>query len=421
MTNRNITKLLTRYIYVILIIALIDILALTTIFSYIEYQRGILREAKRWEASSDLLLTEPFVQYSYLSMIHTKKNVLDMDTEVYQEQGKKESVTVTDSAAVVNGTPVYAKITTRSNLNSQSSVSVSDDASTYTIKKKPKKKEKKIKPGDRVADLAEKLCTHDPLYNYVLGGRELSTEEGHGIDCAHFVGLVYRECGFDVREVVNDGNVRILRTSLSKYIAAEYSKDSPIKLDEMKRGDIIIFFNEGHDSHTAIYAGDGMIAHAANEEMGVTMTDMGYDEETGIAKYNGKTVQCIIRRAVGQEMKKKNKPDNKLNMISTDIRLYDSERREPFDIEEADIDLLVNEHNIVGLCHTNPYQTQGDINRIITIEVDGHPIEITVSKEDNHITITTKSGKKAELRIKPVISVTEKEITLSGIHKSPDA
>jgi cell wall-associated NlpC family hydrolase len=146
----------------------------------------------------------------------------------------------------------------------------------------------------KVAAIASKIATHKPRYNYVLGGRTLSTTGG-GIDCAHFVGHVYKKAGIDITSNGADSSVNSLRTVLKKNIVKTYSSGSPIQLKEMKKGDIIIFFAGGHDSHTAIYIGGGKIAHAGDPRLGVTVTDMRYNEKTGVVGYSGKTLQYIIR------------------------------------------------------------------------------------------------------------------------------
>ena len=146
----------------------------------------------------------------------------------------------------------------------------------------------------KVAAIASKIASHKPHYNYALGGRTLSTTGG-GIDCAHFVGHVYKKAGIDITSNGADSSVNSLRTVLKKNIVKSYSSGSPIQFKEMKKGDIIIFFAGGHDSHTAIYIGNGKIAHAGDPRLGVTVTDMRYNEKTGVVGYSGKTLQYIIR------------------------------------------------------------------------------------------------------------------------------
>jgi cell wall-associated NlpC family hydrolase len=179
-----------------------------------------------------------------------------------------------------------------------------DMSISVSSKQKTKESEKEIKEkteegseyatGDMYGDMAEDFATHSPRYNYVLGGRALSSKPGEGIDCAHFVGLVYKKCGTDLTSSGADQNVTTLKDKLKDDIAESY-EDGPIPLSKLKRGDIIIFYQNGAPSHTAIYLGDGVIAHAADEKRGVTITDMDYNESTGVAGYNGKTLQYAIR------------------------------------------------------------------------------------------------------------------------------
>ena len=152
--------------------------------------------------------------------------------------------------------------------------------------------------GNRIANLAEEYATHEPRYNYVLGGRDLSSESGKGLDCAHFVGRVYEDCGYpEITASGADANVNHLHDDLADKAVNDIIENGPAKLDQMRRGDILIFYKNGHPSHTAIYIGGGKIAHAMDEDNGVCVIDMKYNEETGVVGYNGKTLQRVIRPA----------------------------------------------------------------------------------------------------------------------------
>jgi cell wall-associated NlpC family hydrolase len=203
-------------------------------------------------------------------------------------------------------------------------VTASDASTLYIDKSKPAitltSKKKIASKGDSIADHAEELATHEPQYRYQLGGRSLSTTAGSGIDCAHFVGRVYHDMGIDITSNGADANVGSLRTVLKDDIVKSYSPGNPISLSDMRRGDIIIFFSGGSDSHTAIYIGDGKIAHAADYRLNVCVTDMRYNESTGIAGYNGKTVQYIIRPA-----KDKVQVTSGTVKVEAEIQLIDSE------------------------------------------------------------------------------------------------
>lgn len=177
------------------------------------------------------------------------------------------------------------------------SVSMASPSNTKVVQKEVTKhmvKVEKESSGSVYGDLAEDIATHTPKYQYLLGGRKLSTKKGEGIDCAHFVGYVYGKCGTDITSNHADQNVATLKDVLKKHIAASKDKE-PIPLSSLKRGDILIFYRNGEPSHTAIYLGGGIIAHAADEDLGVTITNMNYNEKTGVAGYSGKTLQYVIR------------------------------------------------------------------------------------------------------------------------------
>ena len=211
--------------------------------------------------------------------------------------------------------------------------------------------------------------------------------------------------GYDVKEGINDGNVMILRTTLSEYIAEEYKDGSPVLLKDMKPGDIIIFFNQGHDSHTAIYLGGGKIAHAASEEMGVTVTDMEYDEETGNAGYNGKQIKCIIRRAV-DEKEKEPEPDDSNNIISTELEIESK--------ESSDIEISV-EINGKDISIYKPDKIGKDVYIDVTKRVNlgnDKGATLNVIRDNNKVYITTISDKDTAITVTPKISVVKKTISL---------
>lgn len=189
---------------------------------------------------------------------------------------------------------------------------------------------KRIFAGSRIAEHAKSIAEHSPQYRYLLGGRTLSTVPGRGIDCAHFVGRVYKDMGIDITSNGADANVQSLRTILRDDIAASYNVDHPILISQMRPGDIVIFFSGGRDSHTAIYIGNGKIAHAADPRLNVCVTDMNYDETTGIAGYNHKIVQYIIRPYKDTVEKKSGRVT-----INASVDITDPDTGKPVSLEGA--------------------------------------------------------------------------------------
>lgn len=378
--------------YLLSIPILITLLCITTTISYREYLRGVERPKQSIPIYTDM-------QKRYTEdIIHIEREPIELDNDTLVKSDKSED-TVSTTYKSQNKT-VTADVE-KSETNEKNEVRVSEDRLSYSIKQK-----EKTDYGKEVAEYAEKLCTHEPQYNYELGGRELSTEDEEGIDCAHFVGLVFRAKGYDVKEDSNDGNVRIIRESLSEYTVAERTDDKPIKLSEMEPGDIIIFFNQGHDSHTGIYIGDGKIAHAASEDMGVTITDMEYDEETGTAGYNGKQIECVIRRAVEEEKTE----DTSKNVIQTNLNI-DLENK----YDDAELSVVVNgvetklyiPSRALGVDDT-------DISQMIN--VGDKKVVIDVTKQDNKVILTTTSDKDTEITVEPKIRAVKKSI---GVNLSP--
>ena len=102
--------------------------------------------------------------------------------------------------------------------------------------------------GDKIASYAKKYVG----YNYVSGG----TTPSNGFDCSGFVYYVYNACGY----------------SLSRLCSVQAKTGTEVSRDNLIPGDLIFFNNGSNGSigHVAIYAGNGIIVHAANTRRGVT-------------------------------------------------------------------------------------------------------------------------------------------------------
>ncbi|MBQ8804148.1 MAG: C40 family peptidase [Tyzzerella sp.] len=87
---------------------------------------------------------------------------------------------------------------------------------------------------------------------YVYGGSSLT----RGTDCSGYVKSVYAHYG-----------IYLPRTSYSMR-----SVGTSVSYSDMQPGDIVCY-----SGHVALYAGDGMIVHAANEEDGITIDSVNYD------------------------------------------------------------------------------------------------------------------------------------------------
>ena len=83
---------------------------------------------------------------------------------------------------------------------------------------------------------------------YVWGGTDLV----NGADCSGFVQSVYGDNGI----------------SLSRTTYTQADEGIPVSYDEMQPGDVI-----NYGFHTAIYLGDNQIVHAADESLGIIVSD----------------------------------------------------------------------------------------------------------------------------------------------------
>lgn len=117
---------------------------------------------------------------------------------------------------------------------------------------------KAVKPtGQKIADYAAQWVGVTP---YVWGGTSLRT----GADCSGFVCCIYENFGYNLWDY---------RVDLDMV-------GDNVSLANAQPGDIVVY-----PGHVAIYAGNGMVTHALNENVGVLTTPLSW----------GGTVRCVRR------------------------------------------------------------------------------------------------------------------------------
>lgn len=117
---------------------------------------------------------------------------------------------------------------------------------------------KAVKPtGQKIADYAAQWVGVTP---YVWGGTSLYA----GADCSGFVCCIYENFGYDLWDY---------RVDLDMV-------GDNVSLANAQPGDIVVY-----PGHVAIYAGNGMVTHALNENVGVLTTPLSW----------GGTVRCVRR------------------------------------------------------------------------------------------------------------------------------
>lgn len=92
--------------------------------------------------------------------------------------------------------------------------------------------------------------------SYVLGGKTPET----GFDCSGFTRYVFKNFGY----------------SLGTVASEQDSVGTAIKREDLKPGDLILFYNEEKTKigHTGIYIGNNEFIHAANPERGVVIDNL---------------------------------------------------------------------------------------------------------------------------------------------------
>lgn len=111
--------------------------------------------------------------------------------------------------------------------------------------------------GQKIADYAAQWVGVTP---YVWGGTSLRT----GADCSGFVCCIYENFGYNLWDY---------RVDLDMV-------GDNVSLANAQPGDIVVY-----PGHVAIYAGNGMVTHALNENVGVLTTPLSW----------GGTVRCVRR------------------------------------------------------------------------------------------------------------------------------
>ncbi len=106
--------------------------------------------------------------------------------------------------------------------------------------------------GNEVVEYAKKFLG----YSYVSGGKKPET----GFDCSGFTYYIYKNFGY----------------KLSTVSYAQTSVGTEITRENLKPGDLILFYNEAKTKigHTGIYIGNGEFIHAANPERGVVCDNL---------------------------------------------------------------------------------------------------------------------------------------------------
>ena len=103
---------------------------------------------------------------------------------------------------------------------------------------------------------------------YVWGG----IDPHKGADCSGFTMYIMRE---------------VAGVTLSHSSRAQGNEGRVISAEEMRPGDLVFYGSGKRINHVAIYAGDGMIVHASNEEDGIKVSPWNYRKPIKIVNVLG--------------------------------------------------------------------------------------------------------------------------------------
>ncbi len=100
---------------------------------------------------------------------------------------------------------------------------------------------------------------------YVYGGTSLTS----GADCSGFVQQIFKHFGIDTGRSSRD----------------QYENAQSISFSELQPGDLVFYGSGDYINHVAIYAGDGVIIHAANERTGICTGRYDYRTPAGYGRF----------------------------------------------------------------------------------------------------------------------------------------
>ena len=243
-------------------------------------------------------------EYNITSINETTSNIVTNDYAVAEDSGIKESTTETSSS---NGEDKLIEIVDnvddfsifKSALNkvaqgvnnivstitgkTQSETGASDSSDTIAVNEAPSRETTSVVSA---ADAAAKsgsgvsvptiatTKSRQEIINYakqflgnpyVYGGTSLTD----GSDCSGFVQQIFKHFGVTTGRSSRD----------------QIEKAQSITFEELQPGDVIFYASGDYVNHVAIYAGDGVIIHAANARTGICTGKYNYREPYAYGRF----------------------------------------------------------------------------------------------------------------------------------------
>ena len=184
---------------------------------------------------------------------------LDYDdvVKIVGEEGDWYQITSGDIKGYVNKRLITINVSSRSSSEPRETPIETQENDETTISKEQneilsKALQSTTNTGNEIVEFAKQYLG----LPYVSGGKSPST----GFDCSGFTQYVYGNFGY----------------SIGASAATQNSAGSDVAMQDLKPGDLILFYDEGKTKigHTGIYIGDGNFIHAANADRGVVTDNL---------------------------------------------------------------------------------------------------------------------------------------------------
>jgi cell wall-associated NlpC family hydrolase len=206
------------------------------------------------------IVSEDPIQEQKSSAIEIADNVSDF--------ASFKKIVQSNSSASSNSTPVAQSSSIVSNVINATAANPFLSAAQGILKAGPGSSTSYNVPAIATTALRSQLVKYAAQFlgnPYTYGGTSLT----NGADCSGYVQEVFRNFG-----------IKTGRTSRDQY-----ENCMKIQESELQPGDLVFYASDSYVNHVAIYAGEGIILHAANESAGICTGHYDYRTPYGYGRF----------------------------------------------------------------------------------------------------------------------------------------